>query len=526
MKTLKTLAWAVLLALPLPLAAADLEILVLADQIVGPISPYVYGLNTNGHEGTGATLRRLGGNRMSGYNWETNDSNAGRDWKHTSDNWMCGGHLKFQGCESHGSMLLQFVEQNREAGMESLITLQMAGFVAADRSGEVGEDEAAPSKRWKEVLFRKQGKLSETPNTKDNAVHMDELVYFLTRKLGTSDKGGVKFYNLDNEPALWSETHPRIHPKKAGYYELVNKTEALGANLLKIDPKAMLFGPVLYGWQAFLTLQEAPGFEKINEQFGSFVGFYLDQMKALEERHGKRILHALDLHWYPEAKGGGKRITEGDTSDGSVMARVQAPRSLWDPDYVEESWITQWSTKGKPIRLIPWMRENIEKYYPGTKMAFTEYDYGAGSHVSGGIAQADVLGLFGREGVFAACYWSDLKPYNRAAFRIFRDYDGKGSTYGDTALSAAVEDVSRASVYASKSTKDTGKLWILVLNKDLQEPSNTTVSVKNGGTFTKYKAYGFDGDSPDIQSLKDGVVKEGRFTVSLAPLSATLFVLE
>lgn len=33
-------------------------------------------------------------------------------------------------------------------------------------------------------------------------------------------------------------------------------------------------------------------------------------------------------------------------------------------------------------------------------MAITEYDYGGGHHVFGGIAQADTLGIFGKQGLF------------------------------------------------------------------------------------------------------------------------------
>ena len=101
-------------------------------------------------------------------------------------------------------------------------------------------------------------------------------------------------------------------------------------------------------------------------------------------------MHVLDLHWYPEAQGGGdpktgagaKRITEGDNSPESIDARLQAPRSLWDPAYVEKSWITTYSTQKKPIQLLTWVKQKIDQRYPGTKLAFTEYDYGSGDHVS------------------------------------------------------------------------------------------------------------------------------------------------
>ncbi|MFN8095837.1 MAG: endoglucanase A, partial [Vicinamibacteria bacterium] len=44
-----------------------------------PISPYVYGANQVSWSGRsrGLKLARLGGNRWTAYNWETNASNAG-----------------------------------------------------------------------------------------------------------------------------------------------------------------------------------------------------------------------------------------------------------------------------------------------------------------------------------------------------------------------------------------------------------------------------------------------------------------
>ena len=58
-------------------------------------------------------------------------------------------------------------------------------------------------------------------------------------------------------------------------------------------------------------------------------------MKELEAKHKKRLVHVLDVHWYPEARGT-KRITDKDTSPKTVAARLQAPRSLWDPTYIGE----------------------------------------------------------------------------------------------------------------------------------------------------------------------------------------------
>jgi len=44
---------------------------------------------------------------------------------------------------------------------------------------------------------------------------------------------GVRGYCLDNEPALWFDTHPRIHPDKVTYIELINKSVALSTAVKK-----------------------------------------------------------------------------------------------------------------------------------------------------------------------------------------------------------------------------------------------------------------------------------------------------
>ena len=92
---------------------------------------------------------------------------------------------------------------------------------------------------------------------------------------------------------------------------------------------------------------------------GDFLTYYLNQTAAASQAAGQRLVDVLDLHWYPEATGAGIRITTQDAGySGSTLAqlqaaRVAAPRSLWDPTYVENSWITADSTNGQAIQLIP-----------------------------------------------------------------------------------------------------------------------------------------------------------------------------
>src|SRR5207248_3491464 len=116
-----------------------------------------------------------------------------------------------------------------------------------------------------------------------------------------------------------------------------------------------------------------------------FLDFYLKEMKSAEERAGRRLLDVLDVHWYPEAQGGGVRITEKSAAPEVAAARVQAPRSLFDPSYTETSWITEKSLH-EPIQLMPRLKKLIDASYPGTKLAIMEYNYGSGNDISGAVA--------------------------------------------------------------------------------------------------------------------------------------------
>ena len=83
-----------------------------------------------------------------------------------------------------------------------------------------------------------------------------------------------------------------------------------------------------------------------------------------------------------------------------------------------------------PIRLLPRVQRDINDFKPGTKIAITEYNYGGGSHISGAVAQADVLGIFGREGVFAASWWEldSGSSFVNGAFKMYLNFDGEGGS--------------------------------------------------------------------------------------------------
>ena len=484
-----------------------------------PISPYIYGVNQADWSGRSRGLRsgRLGGNRWTAYNWETNASNAGSDFHHQNDDFLGGGDIP-------GEAVRPYVAQAHAAGASVLVTVPMAGYVSADKNagGDVNQTPDFLNVRFKKTGIKGRG-FTYPPASGDDVVYLDEFVAWLESAFpgARNDPDRTIFYSLDNEPDLWANTHPRIRPSgKLTYDELVSRTVALAEAIKRVAPEALVFGPVSYGWQGFVSLQDAA-----DAGGRDFLDFYLASLRSAEGSAGRRLVDVLDLHWYPEAKGGGVRITEADSTPAVAAARVQAPRSLWDPSYVETSWISQDARVGA-IRLIPRLKEKIAASYPGTRLAFTEYNYGGGRDVSGAIAEADVLGIFGREDVFAANIWgSDAdQTFLHAGLYAFANYDGAGGRFGDTSVAASTSNAEATSVYASVDADRDDRVVVVAINKSTRA-ANAEIALDHPRALGTARSFQITAATPAlVAGSSPGAAGPNLYRLKLPPSSVTTLV--
>ncbi|UJF33416.1 glycoside hydrolase family 44 protein [Paenibacillus hexagrammi] len=518
-----------------PTGTFDVQFTVDTSAERAPISPYIYGTNDDltGTEHWGS--RRMGGNRMSTYNWENNASNAGEDYFEMSDNyipWYYGGVPWGGNMDDPGIGVMGFYNKSLEMGAYTLTTLQTAGFVAKDKNGAVSDSEKAPSSRWVQVKPAKNAPFSLTPDTNDNAVYMDEFVNLLVHKYGNaSTPTGIKGYSLDNEPSLWQSTHPLMHPSKPGAVEVLTKGIDTAKAVKHVDPYAEIYGPAAYSFDELYSMHAADDWNAIKGNYKWYVDYYLDKFRVASEQENTRLLDSLDFHWYPEISAGGYRITdEGSyTNLEANKARMQAPRSLWDPTYTENSWIGQWYSSFLPV--LPRVQQSIDQYNPGTKMAITEYNYGGENNVYGGIAQADVLGIFGKYGVHLATFWkmvNSLKDalYISSAVKMFTDYDGNGGKFGDTKVKAETNNIENSSIYGSIVASSDDELHLIVMNKNNDFDMNAVLNIAGSGTYTSARVYAFDSESSEITE-REGVtnITNNTFTYTVPKLTVAHIIL-
>jgi hypothetical protein len=452
------------------------------------ISADIYGVNFQS-EALIAELhlpvRRWGGNSTTRYNWQNDTTNTANDWYYEN----IPNQNSNPAALPDGSASDRFVEENQRTGTRTLLTVPTIGWVAKRRTAghpydcgfrvsKYGAQQATDP--WDSDCGN--GKTVNgadltgiDPTDTSVAVgpsFVSQWIKHLTDKYGTAAKGGVSYYALDNEPMIWSGTHRDIHPEAPTYDEMRDRAYQYGAAIKAADPGAKILGPVEDGWCRYLYSMAdncLPGKDYQTHGNTQYVPWYLQQMRSYEQQHGTRLLDYLDLHFYPWGVSGAP-----SGSAATQALRLRSTRALWDASYIDESWISDTASGGVAVQLIPRMKKWAADNYPGTKLAISEYDWGAGEGINGALAQADVLGIFGREGLDLATYWGDVvssQPF-AFAFRMYRNYDGLGHGFGDSSVQASSADQGKLSVYTAQRSTD-GALTILVINKSDNDLSSS-----------------------------------------------------
>ena len=228
-----------------------------------------------------------------------------------------------------------------------------------------------------------------------NPVAQDEFVNFLKVNYGA---GSPIFFDLDNEPNYWVGTHPgelseqlqhgerrlgRQHePRRQGGDRRQGRVAA-----------AKTFGPVVSGdGMAYGGDYSSPHFVAGTTEYSDW---YLAQVAAASVTAGSQLLDVFDVHYY----------TVGQ-SDAQCL---ESPRLFWDPNATDISAAdtnsldfnygdhSYWDQYWYPRVVIPRLFEKIAGAYSGKStplpgLSFSEYNPGCELAISGGVAEADLLG--------------------------------------------------------------------------------------------------------------------------------------
>ena len=478
-----------------PLVAAGPALAVDVAAPSHPISPLIYGMNSwrlsdPKHEATKVAeevrlpLDRWGGDGYTLYNYKLDVSDLGDDWFFEI---APNANTKYPDESEFNSQVIG----DRAAGAKTLLSVPVIGWVAKTRTRGSSYSVAkyGPQQKtdpnWPDFGngIKPDGtKIVNDPN--DTCMPVDESwtadwVKYLVGRFGNAANGGVAIYALDNEPTWWDKMHRDVHPLPFSYDEVTEKGLKVAKAIKAADPTAEVSGPVIDFWINYFYSKKdiewfqehwpnIPGLPPDRLAHGNvaLMDYYLRAFKAAQDADPQhtRFLDYLDLHTYFATEGA--MLKPAGTSV-QQRAAIDSTRVLWDPTYTDPRFHNpdDYAELLAP-QMIRRMKSWVAADYPGTKTAITEYNWGAPEHISGAVAQADLLGIFGREGLDLGALWGppDLNQPLMFAFKMFRNYDDHGAEFGDASLQAASADQGKLAVYAARQATDR-IVTVMVINK-------------------------------------------------------------
>lgn len=475
------------------------------------IDPLIYGVNFGSdaqHADLRYPTRRWGGNSTSRYNWQFDVHNTANDY--FFQNIVDGNGQNLPDDSSANA----FVVATRLHGGEALITIPTLGWVPKDLRmkhwgfsqllyGAQTLDECrfyAPNPPdWCTAdsgnglcvngPFCQGGKIvgNNPLDTSKEAPpsYAADWVTHLRARHGNAGQGGVQFFALDNEAMLWDSTHRDVHPQPATYDEVWTRGRDRALAIKAVEPGAKIFGPVSWGWCDYWTSASDAalgncfeGPDRTAHGGTPFVEWYLQRICAEPGPGGVRLVDYLDLHYYPQ--GAGIAGLDNDVGAGEApdvqARRLRSLRELYDPAWTSESWMGQ--TAYPVPNFLRRARAAIAAHCPGTRLALTEYKWGPDNGVTGALAQAELLAIFGREGVDYATRWvaPNVGTLSEHAFRMFLDYDGANTrVIGDSVpATSSVPEV----IGAYAVDRSGGPLYVLLFNRN---PTPRSVDISLAG---------------------------------------------
>ena len=386
-----------------------------ADQ--HPIDPAVYGVayaTPAQLQDLRVTAHRRGGNNTSRYNWQQNADNRGNDWFYQSIAYAS---------PTAGADVDDFIEDTFAGNAEPMITIPMVGWVAKlgpnrtklasfsaqkygaqqscdwqwypdacngvllngqfvqnnDRNDANVPANGAFHEGWFDHLVNALGHRGQRRTA---LLHPRQRVLHLARDPSRRAPGGRE-HGRDPLPGdRLRDPHQEQRRRRAGdgaggvglaRLPAERLRPAVGRRARPVEQHARPRGARRLGLRALAARPDA----------------------ARGREAGRRLLDVFSLHYYPQGGEFGD-----DVSTAMQQRRNRSTRSLWDPNYVDETWIND------RVRLIPRMRQWVAQYYPNTRTAITEYNWGAEGHINGATTQADIFGIFGREGLDIGARWT------------------------------------------------------------------------------------------------------------------------
>ena len=516
-----------------------------------PISPLIYGLNSITAVTfpppdvlAGITFIRRGGDRANAYNWETNVSNGSHSNDFGNDLYLAQG---LPNPNAPAAVDRALITKNRAEGRGTMVPFVLNEWVAGPIAGNIPYD--APGGWDRDFYFERVGLVkptafAEMPDSNDGVVYTDEHFAFLRSKFDSdiyaSGEAQV-MVGVDNEPDLYAFNYPMLQGgsgeplfadngvhigNRVTGTEFTARFVTFAKRIKSLAPGAVIVGPSHYHFDGWTSWHAS--IPEYTSQGKWYMDDFLATVKAESTASGKRLLDTWDFHWYPQTLSDGVYVWDLDDSvrpltPTEIDAIVQSPRSYWDHDYDEDSWITN-DHLGGPAYILERLQKRVASGYPGTKLGVSEYFPGGCAHIASGIGVADSLGVFARMGVHLAAMWPTCSrlEYAFGAIQLLRNADGNKLRFADTVVRVEHPEKVETSVYAGSD--DDRRVTVLVINKS-NASRRVGLRMFHSARLASVDVYRVDAAHPSPHlAAHDELTKKNAYAYDAPSMSAAMLV--
>lgn len=462
------------------LLRAQIALSVDVRQELHPVSPYLFGRN-NSFSATrpqqpispeeivrcrdaGVTFfRESGGNNSTKYNWRKKLSSH-PDWYNNvyTNDWDASVRAL----------------QEHFPGAQGMWAFQLIGKAARTDQHNFNDWAYNQSQWWEGVHQNLAGNGVANPAGTQALVEgapdrylqdwpADSTVAILSHWFDTLGvrKEGVRYWNMDNEPEIWSGTHDDVMPVQLSPEQFVSRYVEVALKARTLYPEIRLVGPVTANeWQWYHWDNRTISHD--GRQY-PWLEFFIKRIAEEQVRTGIRLLDVLDIHFYP---------TASRTAEIVQLHRVFFDRTFEFPEAngVKNS-SGQWDNSQTKEYILGRVQDWLDTYMgPGHEVGLGVTETGLHDSTTPGAAAvwyASTLGEFMNHGVaiftpwhWHTGMWETLHLVSNATQRI--------------AVKGTSSNEELVSVYPTRnSTGDS--LTLLLVNRSVTESQDVSLSLEH-----------------------------------------------
>lgn len=409
-------------------------------------------------------------------------------------------------------------------GIQAMYSFQLCGYVASSKEHNFNDWEFNQSQwgEWCSWPLCGGGEVIDLEKKEykagDTSLYLEEWSTEQTTDILTYWKDELKrdmsqfiYWNMDNEPEMWSWTHKDVQPDFDPEFYVQQYVKVALAAKQKF-PDIKLCGPVAGSeWTWFATSGTTNQFPKWEGKQMPWLEYFIMRIGQEQKKHGVKLLDVLDIHYYP-------------SGEKSEEVNLQSHRTYFDREYdnpeanglytLNGGWDTNIKKEYILGRCDDWMKKYIGEDH-GVTFSVSEYNISSKFEpITHAIAYISHVGeLMKNNGEFFTPWgwnvgmWEAIHLMARYSKEYYVPSESSDVNMVESYVTVNKNNTEATLLIVNRSTKDDADVEVAVSGMEIADGNVKTLSLSNlpaSETFVSHTENALvEGDA----TISNGVVK-------------------